>query len=577
MQGIGQVEITPFPIPTAKLRAATVCFMALTLCCVAVAQTSNCNGRFEITISAEVSTALTGRMFVFISKTDTPEPRQDGGTWYSRTELLGKDVEQLRTGSSSVLDGNELGYPLKSLNELPSGDYFVQALLNVYTQFRRSDGHVIWGHADQWEGQQFNRSPGNLYGSVQRVHLDPREGGCVKLLLDKKIAPVPVPPDSQWVKHIKIRSELLSRFWGTPIYLGATILLPDGYESHPNANYPVLYEQGHFSRRAPLDFDPTPLEPDPEREGELRWTGEISGYDFYKQWISSRFPRMIVITFQHPTIYFDDSYAVNSANNGPYGDAIMTELIPYIESQYRIIREPYARALSGGSTGGWASLALQIYHPDFFGGVWSFYPDPVDFTRYQLADIYHDENAFQASGYDPPIPERPMERTVEGQADVTVRQMTQLEEVLGSRGRSGQQYDAWEAVYGPTDKDGYPMPLWDRRTGAIDRQVAAYMRDHGYDLSYYLRQHWPEIGGLLVDKLHVYCGDMDNFFLDVSVSKFEQVLESTSNPYYGGTVEYGHPFKGHGWHSMNQAQLLGAIAAHIVKHAPSSADISWRY
>jgi hypothetical protein len=286
---------------------------------------------------------------------------------------------------------------------------------------------------------------------------------------------------------------------------------------------------------------------------------------------------MIVVTFQHPTVYYDDSYAVNSANNGPYGDAIMTELIPYIEEHFRTIRQPYARLLSGGSTGGWESLALQLFHPDFFGGTWTFFPDPVDFTRYQLVDIYSDNNAFLAPGYDPPVPERPMERTNEGQVDVTMRQMSQLEEVLGSHGRSGEQFEAWEAVYGPVGPDGYPKPLWDKQSGRIDPQVALYMRDHGYDLKYFLEQNWPKIGPQLVGKLHLYCGDMDNFYLNLAVYRLEDFLTRTTTPAYGGSFEYGRPLKGHGWHPMDQAQLLRIMAEYIRKHEPAGADGSWRY
>jgi hypothetical protein len=286
---------------------------------------------------------------------------------------------------------------------------------------------------------------------------------------------------------------------------------------------------------------------------------------------------MIVITFQHPTVYFDDSYAVNSANNGPYGDAIMTELIPYLEQQFRIIRQPYARVLSGGSTGGWESLALQVFHPDFFGGTWTFFPDPVDFTRYQMVDIYKDNNAFLAPGYDPPVPERPMERTSEGQVDMTMRQMSQLEEVMGSHGRSGQQFEAWEAVYGPVGADGYPKPLWDKLTGRIDPQVAVYMRDHGFDLRYYLETNWATVGPQLVGKLHLYCGDMDNYYLNLAVYKLEDFLTRTTNPAYGGSFEYGRPMKGHGWSPLNQAELLRVMSDAISRNAPAGADNSWKY
>ena len=527
---------------------------------------------FKITLPASQPQPITGRLFVIIARANDPEPRLQVGSWRSRTEMLAIDVQGLQPGQAATVDALMLGYPLKSVRELPAGDYYVQALLNVYTRFQRSDGNTIWAHMDQWEGQQFNKSPGNLFTDAGHFHLDPLTGYEIRLNLDHKI-PTPLPPgDTQYVKHIKIQSKLLTQFWGQPIYLGATVLLPEGYETHPAAHYPVLYEQEHFSLRAPLGFATEQSPADlPLREGR------ISGPDLYKRWTAAGFPRMIAVTFQHPTVFFDDSYAVNSANNGPYGHAIMNELIPYVEEHFRIIRQPYARVLSGGSTGGWESLALQVYHPDFFGGTWTFYPDPVDFSRYGIVDIYNDVNAFLAPNYDPPIPERPMSRTPEGQMDVTVRQMSQLEEVLGSHGRSGQQFEAWEAVYGPVGADGYPKPLWDKTTGKIDVTVANYMRDHGYDLRYYLEQNWATIGPKLAGKLYLYCGDMDNFYLNLAVYKLEDALNRVSNSRYGGSFEYGRPMKGHGWTPLNQAQLLTVMANHITLNAPAGADKSWKY
>jgi hypothetical protein len=526
---------------------------------------------FKITLPANQPQPIMGRLFVIIARANDPEPRLQVGGWRSKTELLAVDVPGLQPGGTATVDALALGFPLKSVRELPAGDYYVQALFNVYTRFQRSDGNTIFAHMDQWEGQQFNKSPGNLYSEAGHFHLDPLTGYEIRLNLDRKIA-TPLPPgDTQYVKHIKIQSKLLTQFWGQPIYLGATVLLPEGYEAHPNAHYPVLYEQGHFSLHAPLGFSTE------ESRAETPREGRISGAELYKRWAGPNFPRMIAVTFQHPTIYFDDSYAVNSANNGPYGDAIMNELIPYIEEHFRIIRQPYARLLSGGSTGGWESLALQVMHPEFFGGTWTFYPDPVDFSRYQMVDIYNDVSAFLAPTYDPPIPERPMERTSEGLVDVTMRQMSQLEDVLGSHGRSGQQFEAWEAVYGPVGIDGYPKPLWDKATGRIDPSVATYMRDHGYDLRYYLEQNWATIGPKLVGKLHIYCGDMDNFYLNLAVYRLEDFLRRTSNPAYGGSVEYGRPMKGHGWTPLNQAELLRVMANHITLNAPAGADGSWKY
>ena len=556
------------PVPRRTRFAISSLLLSLALSVSAAASSIT----FKITLPASQPQPITGRLFVIIARANDPEPRLQVGSWRSRTEMLAIDVQDLQPGQAATVDALTLGYPFKSVRELPAGDYYVQGLLNVYTRLQRSDGNTIWAHMDQWEGQQFNKSPGNLFTDAGHFHLDPLTGYEIRLNLDHKI-PTPLPPgDTQYVKHIKIQSKLLTQFWGQPIYLGATVLLPEGYETHPSAHYPVLYEQGHFNLRAPLGFATEQSPADlPLREGR------ISGPDLYKRWTAAGFPRMIAVTFQHPTVYFDDSYAVNSANNGPYGDAIMNELIPYVEEHFRIIRQPYARVLSGGSTGGWESLALQVYHPDFFGGTWTFFPDPVDLTRYGIVDIYNDVSAFLAPGYDPPIPERPAARTPEGQVDVTMRQMSQLEEVLGSHGRSGGQFEAWEAVYGPVGADGYPKPLWDKTTGKIDVTVANYMREHGYDLKDYLQNNWQTIGPKLVGKLHLYCGDMDNFYLNLAVYKLEDSLNRLSNPRFGGSFEYGRPMKGHGWTPLNQAQLLTVMANHITLNAPAGADKSWKY
>ena len=516
--------------------------------------------QFELSFPSSIhEEAITGRVFVMVTRNDKREPRLQAGSWRNSVPFFGMDVHDLKPGESVVIDEKILGYPLKSLEEIPAGDYHVQALLNIYTKFERSDGHVIWAHMDQWEGQRFNRSPGNLHSEVQKVYMDPAEGYSIELSMDHVIPPIEVPPDNEWVKRIKFKSEMLSEFWGHPIYIGATILLPMGYNSHSDVYYPVVYRQGHFSTRAPYGF-----------------VGEESS--FYKTWTSAGFPRMIVVTFQHPCPYFDDSYAVNSVNCGPYGDAIMEELIPEIEERFRIIRKPYARVLTGGSTGGWESLALQIFHPDFFGGTWSFCPDPIDFNYYGLVNIYEDDNAFFIeSGW--MKPERPLMRDEHGQVLVTMREMSQLEAVLGTKQRSGQQLDIWQAAYGPIGEDGYPKPLWDKLTGKIDREVALYMRER-CDLVYYLKQRWEEIGSKLVGKLHLITGDMDNYYLNEAVYEMEEFLESTKDPYYAGSFRYGRPRKTHGWSPFgrNTGGLEKEMAEHITKNAPPGENTTqWKY
>jgi hypothetical protein len=555
----------------------------------AAAQTPPSGLEFSLAFPASVhAEPITGRVFVMISRDASPEPRLQAGSFVRSVPFFAADVNQLAPGAPVIIDDTTLGYPLTSLDDLPAGDYYAQGLLNIYTEFHRSDGHIIWAHMDQWEGQKFNRSPGNLYSDVQRVHLDPKAGGTVTLRLSRVIPPVTVPPDTKWVKHVKIQSKLLAAFWGRPVCLGATVLLPRGYDEHPAVRYPVLYEQTHFGLGPPLGFATDSFPVSPGLQAGLRSYNLEPGFVFYRHWIAADFPRMIVVTFQHPTPYFDDSYAVNSANNGPYGDALLTELIPFLEKRFRIIAKPYARVLSGGSTGGWESLALQVFHPDNFAGTWALYPDPVDLRHYDLVNVYEDTNAFVftsdgRSGFLSPraewrYPERDIMRANDGQPLLSVRQFSQLEEVLGSHGRSGEQLDAWGAVYGPVGDDGYPKPLWDKRTGHIDHAVAAYMRDRGYDLRAYLAANWTRIGPQLVDKIHVDVGDMDNFYLNLAVYDLQAFLDTVSTPRARATIRYGRPEKGHGWQHATTAELLREMAAFITQHAPAGeSTASWKY
>jgi hypothetical protein len=550
-----------------KILALVGVLLSLSLLVVHSGHTAAADMRFEISYPASLEQEpITGRAFVMISKTNRIEPRLQAGSYNASVPFYGLDVQALKPDAGAIIDASTLGYPVESLRQLPAGEYYVQALLNVYTQVYRKDGHVIWVHWDQWEGQQWNRSPGNLISEVQRVRLDPATGFHVKLSLTKKLPPVQLPPDTEMVKHVKIQSQMLSEFWGHPTYLGATVLLPKGYDRSANQKYPAVYVQGHFNLVAPFGFTTQP-QPAPEsaeqRKARLSRSARETPYEFSQAWMSDNFPRMVAVTFQHPTPYYDDSYAVNSANNGPYGDALLQELIPYLEEKFRLIPEPQARVLTGGSTGGWEALALQILHPKFFNGTWALYPDPVDFRRYQMSNVYEDDNAFEVPNGDWGKLVRPLSRNADGQVTLTMREMSRLEAVLGSDMRSGQQIAAWDAAYGPVGKDGYPRPIWDRLTGKIDRDVAFYMRDHGYDLRYNLEKNWPEIGRDLVGKIHVYCGDMDNYYLNLAVYHLEDFLKATDNPKADAVFEYGRPMKPHGWQPFTNAELIRMMAARI--------------
>jgi Putative esterase len=536
-------------------------------------------GKFEVSFPvAAHAGAITGRVFVVVSTKDKSEPRLEAGSWGDSGPFFGVDVNALAPEQSAVIDASTPGSPVRSLREIPAGDYFVQAIVNIYTEFHRADGHTVWLHMDQWEGQHFNRSPGNLYSEVQKVHLDPVAEYDIKLSLTKEIPAVEVPRDTAWVKHIKIQSEMLTKFWGHPMYIGAIVLLPKGYEEHPNARYPVVYEQNHFSLRAPFGFNAEDVAVSPEMRARLTDLNRESGFEFYQSWNSEKFTRMIGVTFQHPTPYYDDSYAVNSVNNGPYGDALVKEMIPYLEAHFRMIRKPYARVLTGGSTGGWESLGVQVFYPDFFGGTWTLYPDSIDFRRYGSVNAYEDENAFFEPGHTWVAVPRYIMRTSEGQPEITIQAFSQMEDVLGSHGRSGEQIEIWDAAYGPIGDDGYPKPLWDKNTGKIDHSVALYMRDHGYDLSYNLRTNWAALGPKLRGKIHVYVGDMDNFYLNLAVYQLEDALKAVKDPPCDCDFQYGRPMKGHGWQPTTTANLLKWMAEHILKNAPAGEKTTdWHY
>ena len=506
--------------------------------------------RVEITVPAAVrATPVTGRVYFIVARTGEREPRLQIGR--TGTPFFGRDVDNLAPGQAAIIDVTDLGTPVASLKDLPPGDYVVQAFVNLYSEFKRADGHTVWMHDDQWEGQHWNTSPGNLYSQPQTVRIDSTTER-IRLSTDQVIGPVAVPADTAFVKRLKMQSPLLTKFWGRPIYLGATVLLPRDYDTS-TVKYPILYRQGHFSTGVPLGFD--------------------QGSDLQRAWLRDDFPRMLVVTLQHPAPYFDDSYGVNSVNVGPYGDAIMQELIPEVERRFRAIGEPWARITDGGSTGGWISLAHQIFYPDFYGGVWSYCPDSVTFSDVEGINIYTDDNAYHRTVDWRTVPIINT-REVNGHVRLTSEQRNHMELVNGTKGRSGEQLDIWSAVFGPIGKNGYFEPLFDKRTGAINRHVAEYWRDH-YDLLEYLKRNWSTVGPKLVDKVHVYTGTMDNFFLNNSTKELEQWLKTTQNPHYEGFFLYGDG-KGHCWQGPETvAERLKQMAVHVARHKPEGMTTPW--
>jgi len=534
---------------------------------------------------------LDGRLLLLISTNDEAEPRFQIRDNPNTQQVFGIDVENWAPGQNQVFASDAFGYPIRSLNDLPAGEYHVQVLLHKYETFNRADGHTVKLPMDQGEGQQWNRSPGNLYSTPQKMQLG-GSASSVEIELDQEIPPIEPPEDTEYVKHIKIQSDLLTEFWGRPMYLGAHVLLPEGFDENPDVRYPLAIMHGHF----PYDFGgwrTTPPDENIDCEYSERFGVECynkivqqEAYDLYKAWTGPDFPRVIAIEIQHANPYYDDSYAVNSENLGPYGDAITYELIPYIEEQFRGIGESWSRFVYGGSTGGWEALAVQVKYPDEYGTCYAACPDPIDFRAYCLVNLYEDENAYYEEG---PFRKtlRPGHRNYLGEVDATLMDMNLRELALGTKGRSGQQWDIWEAVYSPVGEDGYPMRIWDKETGQINREVANYWKEN-YDLTHIMKRDWEEIGPKLEGKIHIYCGDMDNYYLNNAVYLTEEFLEETTEPYYDGEVDYGDRAE-HCWNGDHtQPNHISRLRYHrmfinkwadsVSELAPMLADLtSWRY
>ncbi|MGA8034357.1 MAG: hypothetical protein WB985_00165 [Candidatus Acidiferrales bacterium] len=547
--------------------------------------------KFDVSFpAAQSATPLDGRLLLILSTDGTKEPRFQIENSVRTQMIFGMDVDGMKPGQAITIDNASFGYPVRFLNDVKPGDYFIQVVLHKYETFHRADGTTVKLPMDRGEGQHWQFAPGNLYSKPEKISL--HVNGEVELALDQVIPPIPDPPDTEFVRHLKIQSELLTKFWGRPMYLSANVLVPYGFDTHPEAHFPVMIFEDHFND----DFHflrATP--PDPDLKPDYSERFHISGYNktqqeeaykFYKQWISPKFPRYLVVQLNHANPYYDDSYAVNSANLGPYGDAIETELIPAIEKKFRGIGAGWARFVYGGSTGGWESLAVQVFYPDHYNGAFAACPDPVDFRGFTNINLYKDKNMFFIDGPHMRV-EQPGERDYLGRTLTTTKQINQYELALGSRGRSGEQFDIWQAVYGPVGKDGYPQQIFDKETGDIDPATAAYWKEH-YDLSNILARDWAALGPKLGGKIHVYVGSADTYFLNDGVYYLQDVLEGLKDPPYGGEVKYGDRAE-HCWNGdpnlpnylsrlHYNTMYLPTILERIEKTAPAGADLtSWKY
>jgi hypothetical protein len=569
---------------------AILIFALAIVACQPPTETSPPSASFALSFASDASDeSLDGRLILILSKDDQEEPRFQVRPGVNAVQMFGMNVEDMNPDEEVLLDESVFGYPHDSLGALPAGEYFVQAVLHKYDTFNLGNGKTVKLPMDQGEGQQWEKSPGNIYSEPRIIQVGP-SANAIPIVMDKVVDAIVPPADTEFVKHVRIRSELLSEFWGRDMYVAAHVLLPAGFDENPDANYPLAVYHGHF----PEDFQGFRTEP-PDEDLECSQGGDIpcynrirqqEAYDFYQTWTGPDFPRMLIIQIQHANPYFDDSYAVNSANLGPYGDALTYELIPYIEEQFRGIGEGWARFLYGGSTGGWEAFGVQVMYPDEYNGTFASCPDSLDFRHYSIVNVYDDDNAYRVAGDFSTI-ERPAYRDYLGNITVTMEDENHMELVIGDKSRSGGQWDIWEAVFSPMGEDGYPMRIWDKKTGVINHDVAEYWREN-YDMRHILERDWETLGPKLEGKLNVFVGDMDNFHLNNAVYLLEDFLEGTTEPNYNGTVVYGDRQE-HCWNGDQDNPLyisrlryntmyVPKILERLLTTAPEGADLtSWRY
>lgn len=443
-----------------------------------------------INISAPKAVEQAGRLHIVFNREEGSEPRFYSAWPTTEIEpLYAKDLASLPT--NLILNNDDIdGFPHEKLIDLPDGRWYVQAIY---------DTNVLDSGIN---------SEGNVYTEVQTITIDADSTTTLDLNFNQKVPSDALPDDQELLKFVKFKSDKVSQFWGTDMYLRAGVILPKSYHQNSLKKYPVFFDVGGYGSRY--------------TRAERLYNNE----KFQSYWMSDDTPQMIMV-FLDGEAPFGDSYQTNSANNGPYGDATWGEFLPYLNSQFNMIDDSQARFISGCSTGGWVSLATQVFYPDTFNGAWSYSADGVDFNHFQLVDIYEHDNAY----FNRHNQERPSYRQKNGDLIFSIRHEIMMENNLGrtdSFVTSGGQWGGWNAVYGPRGEDGLPMAIWDPITGEIDKSVAEQWRK--YDLTRHVDENWQSLGPKLKGKLNIWMGDMDNFYLNNAMLSFEAMLQSKSEP-----------------------------------------------
>jgi hypothetical protein len=414
--------------------------------------------------------AYTGRVYVFFSR--YREPRHDPD-WFHPEPFIARDVVDWKPGETLELDATQpdlISYPRPLTGRALRG-YRAQAVVRFNTWERRvGDG------------------PGNGYSPV--VSLAAADSAEPPLLVVDHLVEAPPFPRTEWREEFTVRSELLSRFHQRDVVLRGTILLPESYSTQSDRRYPTIFTVPGFGG--------THVYPRPTRPS----VGDPSGVEFLR----------VVLD---PSCPLGHHVFADSQNNGPVGQALLSEFVPAFDRAYRTIADGRARFLTGHSSGGWSTLWLQITYPELFGGTWSTSPDPVDFRDFQRIDLYRPAQNLYVDGQGR---ERPLARHG-SQVLLTFRGFAALEDALGR----GGQLHSFEAVFSPRGADGAPRPLWNTRSGAIDPDVAKAWE--AYDIRLVLERRWKELAPRVAGKIHVFMGGADTFYLDGAVRLLKQSLE----------------------------------------------------
>lgn len=429
---------------------------------------------FRITLSPEASPKpATGRMLVFLS--DSPQPQEvlwagfvPGNTWVAAME-----VESIAPGQAIDFDPDVKAFP-RPFSQAKPGAYQVMALLDVDHSYNYT-----------------RRNEGDLYGPVVKIeNLNPANARPVELVLNKRTEAQSRPAETDNLKLVEFESPLLAAFWGRPIVIRAGVVLPPGFSTAPDRRYPAVYHNHGFG-------------------GDYR--GAWGGARPLLKAIEDGKALPMVHVFLDGSFPTGDHEFADSVNNGPWGRALTAEFIPYLEQRFRLIEKPSARFLTGHSSGGWASLWLQVAYPDFFGGCWATAPDPVDFRSFTGIDATpgSNDNAYRRPDGSPHYLIR-----MRSKDTVTIETFTGQEDVLGEY---GGQMASFEWVFSPKGPDGRPMKLFNRVTGELDSTVEQAWRK--YDIRLILEANWPTLEPKLRGKVNVICGGQDTFYLDEAVAK----------------------------------------------------------